>query len=176
MSILEGINAVNKIPLNELKTLMTAEYGSRTEIQKRKKELWNLSIKGDDIDGYTNHFHELAVMCPTLVTPEYKRLSLINRFDLKQRESAKATREGWKTNKEITTTATTPNNISKIEGKKLPRPIWLPSRGKGLSMELIAVQPMCAEKGNYRNKCLKRKDEQNEGARRRAYVMGMEEP
>ncbi|GJY69681.1 hypothetical protein Tco_0472663 [Tanacetum coccineum] len=31
-------------------------------------------MKGDDIDGYTNCFHELVVMCPTLVTPEYKKV------------------------------------------------------------------------------------------------------
>ncbi|GJS03419.1 putative reverse transcriptase domain-containing protein [Tanacetum coccineum] len=38
-----------------------------------EQELWILSMKGDDINGYTNHFHELAVMCPTLVTHEYKK-------------------------------------------------------------------------------------------------------
>ncbi|GJR71987.1 putative reverse transcriptase domain-containing protein [Tanacetum coccineum] len=63
-----GINAANQISLNELKTMMTAEYCPRTEIQKMEQELWTLSIKGDDIDGYTNRFHKLAVMCPTLVT------------------------------------------------------------------------------------------------------------
>ncbi|GJT47802.1 hypothetical protein Tco_0973959 [Tanacetum coccineum] len=39
-----------------------------------EQELWTLSMKGDDIDGYTNCFHELAVMCPTLVTPKYKKV------------------------------------------------------------------------------------------------------
>ncbi|GJS47165.1 hypothetical protein Tco_0597286 [Tanacetum coccineum] len=44
------------------------------EVEKEiEQESWNLTMKGDDIDGYTNHFHELAVMCPTLVTPEYKK-------------------------------------------------------------------------------------------------------
>ncbi|GKD27658.1 hypothetical protein Tco_1233872, partial [Tanacetum coccineum] len=33
-----------------------------------------LSMKGDDIDGYTNRFHELAMICPTLVTHEYKKI------------------------------------------------------------------------------------------------------
>ncbi|GKD77874.1 putative reverse transcriptase domain-containing protein [Tanacetum coccineum] len=54
--------------------MMTAEYCPRTEIQKIEQELWTLSMKGDDIDGYTDRFHELAVMCPTLVTPEYKKI------------------------------------------------------------------------------------------------------
>ncbi|GJX60467.1 putative reverse transcriptase domain-containing protein [Tanacetum coccineum] len=69
-----GINAANRIPWNELKTMMTAEYCPRIEIQKIEQELWTLSMKGDDIDGYTDRFHELAVMCPTLVTPEYKKI------------------------------------------------------------------------------------------------------
>ncbi|GJW02576.1 hypothetical protein Tco_1561432 [Tanacetum coccineum] len=43
------------------------------DIQKIEQELWNLTMKGDDIDGYTNLFHKLDVMCPTLVTPEYKK-------------------------------------------------------------------------------------------------------
>ncbi|GJT38605.1 hypothetical protein Tco_0938470 [Tanacetum coccineum] len=53
--------------------MLTAEYCLRTEIQKIEQESWNLTMKGDDIDGYINHFHELSVMCPTLVTPEYKK-------------------------------------------------------------------------------------------------------
>nr|GEW03636.1 reverse transcriptase domain-containing protein [Tanacetum cinerariifolium] len=31
-------------------------------------------MKWDDIDGYTNRFHKLAMMCPTLVAPEYKKI------------------------------------------------------------------------------------------------------
>ncbi|GJV62093.1 putative reverse transcriptase domain-containing protein [Tanacetum coccineum] len=34
----------------------------------------------------------------------------------------------------------------------------------------------CGEKGHYRNKCPKRKDQQNEGARERAYMMRTKEP
>ncbi|GJV11698.1 hypothetical protein Tco_1353239 [Tanacetum coccineum] len=34
-----GINAANQISLNELKTMMTAEYFPRTEIQKMEQEL-----------------------------------------------------------------------------------------------------------------------------------------
>ncbi|GJY28659.1 putative reverse transcriptase domain-containing protein [Tanacetum coccineum] len=51
-----GINAANQIPWNELKTMMTAEYCPRTKIQKMEQALWTLSMKGDDIDGYTNCF------------------------------------------------------------------------------------------------------------------------
>ncbi|GJT08210.1 putative reverse transcriptase domain-containing protein [Tanacetum coccineum] len=86
---------------------------------------------------------------------------------IKQQESIKATREGGKAIKEITTTTTavaaTVTN-SKTKGKRLPKPILLPQ----LREEVI--------KGHYRNKCPKRKDQQNKGARGRACVMRTEEP
>ncbi|GJS05922.1 reverse transcriptase domain-containing protein [Tanacetum coccineum] len=37
-------------------------------------ELWTLTLKGDDIEAYNNRFHELALMCPDLVTPEKKKI------------------------------------------------------------------------------------------------------
>ncbi|GKD22803.1 hypothetical protein Tco_1224506 [Tanacetum coccineum] len=40
-----------------------------------EQELWTLILKGDDIEAYNNRFHELALMCPDLVTPERKRLN-----------------------------------------------------------------------------------------------------
>nr|GEX60022.1 reverse transcriptase domain-containing protein [Tanacetum cinerariifolium] len=59
----EGIS----IPWNEFKTMMTIEYCPATEIQRMKQELWTLTLKGDDIEAYNNHFHELDLMCPDLV-------------------------------------------------------------------------------------------------------------
>ncbi|GJY02927.1 hypothetical protein Tco_0361079 [Tanacetum coccineum] len=43
-------------------------------IQKMEQELWTLTMKGDDIEGYNNRFFELALMCPDLVTPERKNI------------------------------------------------------------------------------------------------------
>ncbi|XP_071704838.1 uncharacterized protein [Rutidosis leptorrhynchoides] len=53
---------------------MIDEYCPRNEIQRLETELWNLKLQGMDISGYTNRFLELAFMCPTMVTPEYKRV------------------------------------------------------------------------------------------------------
>ncbi|GJU83072.1 hypothetical protein Tco_1285437 [Tanacetum coccineum] len=39
-----------------------------------EQELWSLTVKGDDIEGHNNRFHELALMCPDLVTPEKKKI------------------------------------------------------------------------------------------------------
>ncbi|GJW88381.1 putative reverse transcriptase domain-containing protein [Tanacetum coccineum] len=38
--------------------------------EKLEQELYNLKLKGTDIDGYTNRFHELALLCPRMVEPE----------------------------------------------------------------------------------------------------------
>ncbi|GJR41995.1 reverse transcriptase domain-containing protein [Tanacetum coccineum] len=54
--------------------MMTTEYCPTIEIQKIEQELWTLTMKGDDIEGYKNRFHELALMCPDLVTPEKKKI------------------------------------------------------------------------------------------------------
>nr|KAJ0217914.1 hypothetical protein LSAT_V11C300142370 [Lactuca sativa] len=44
------------------------------EIQKLEQELWTLTMKGSEINAFTARFNDLAVMCPALVTPEYKKI------------------------------------------------------------------------------------------------------
>ncbi|GKF70367.1 putative reverse transcriptase domain-containing protein, partial [Tanacetum coccineum] len=43
------------------------------------KELWTLTLKGDDIEAYNNRFHELALMCPELVPIEKKKIERYTR-------------------------------------------------------------------------------------------------
>nr|GFD48061.1 hypothetical protein [Tanacetum cinerariifolium] len=40
------------------------------ELTGTEQELYNLRMKGMDIDGYTNRFHELDLLCPRMVEPE----------------------------------------------------------------------------------------------------------
>ena len=54
--------------------MMTTEYCPTTEIQKMEQELWTLTLKGDDIEAYTNRFHELVLMCHELVSTESKKI------------------------------------------------------------------------------------------------------
>nr|GEZ84219.1 putative reverse transcriptase domain-containing protein [Tanacetum cinerariifolium] len=56
-----GIEAANNTPWSEVKKWMTEEFCPRSVIQRMEQELYNLRMKGMDIDGYTNRFHELAV-------------------------------------------------------------------------------------------------------------------
>lgn len=54
--------------------MLKEEYCSMGEIQAMEQELWNLKRKGLDIKAYTNRFNDLALLCPTLVTPECKKI------------------------------------------------------------------------------------------------------
>ncbi|GKD48319.1 putative reverse transcriptase domain-containing protein, partial [Tanacetum coccineum] len=69
-----GLVNANLIPWTEFKTMMTTEYSPATEIQMMEQELWTLTLKGDDIEAYTNCFHELVLMCPELMSTENKKI------------------------------------------------------------------------------------------------------
>nr|GEX40351.1 hypothetical protein [Tanacetum cinerariifolium] len=69
-----GIKAANNTPWSEVRKWMTEEFCPRSVIQRMEQELYNLRMKGMDIDGYTNRFHELAFMCPRMVEPEAVKL------------------------------------------------------------------------------------------------------
>nr|GEZ80819.1 putative reverse transcriptase domain-containing protein [Tanacetum cinerariifolium] len=65
-----GIEAANNTPWSEVRKWMTEEFCPWSVIQRMEKELYNLRMKGMDIDGYTNRFHELALLCSGMVEPE----------------------------------------------------------------------------------------------------------
>ncbi|GJS21326.1 hypothetical protein Tco_0449958 [Tanacetum coccineum] len=65
-----GIDATNGTPWTEVRKWMTEEFCPRSVLQRLEQELYNLKLKGTDIDGYTNRFHELALLCPRMVEPE----------------------------------------------------------------------------------------------------------
>ncbi|GKA81009.1 hypothetical protein Tco_0787701 [Tanacetum coccineum] len=39
-----------------------------------ENELWNLTVKGTDVIGYTKRFQELALICPYMDTPKEKKI------------------------------------------------------------------------------------------------------
>ncbi|GJX71269.1 putative reverse transcriptase domain-containing protein [Tanacetum coccineum] len=69
-----GSRDAKNIHVLNFKEMMTTEYCPDTEIQKMEQELWNLTLKGDDIETYINRFHELSLMCPELVPTENKKI------------------------------------------------------------------------------------------------------
>nr|KAJ0208297.1 hypothetical protein LSAT_V11C500256250 [Lactuca sativa] len=69
-----GIDAAKPMQWEELKRMLVEEYSPREEIQNLEQELWNITTKGSEINAYTARFNDLAVMCPALVTLEYKKI------------------------------------------------------------------------------------------------------
>nr|GFC59848.1 putative reverse transcriptase domain-containing protein [Tanacetum cinerariifolium] len=49
-----GIEAANNTPWSEVRKWMTDEFCPRSVIQRMEQEVYNLKMKGMDIDGYTN--------------------------------------------------------------------------------------------------------------------------
>ncbi|GKC67655.1 reverse transcriptase domain-containing protein [Tanacetum coccineum] len=58
----------------ELMKLMAKVYCPRTEIQKIESELWNLTVKNNDLAPYTQRFQELTMLCTKMVPEEEDRV------------------------------------------------------------------------------------------------------
>ncbi|GJW87031.1 reverse transcriptase domain-containing protein [Tanacetum coccineum] len=69
-----GVDQANQITWTELKRLLSNKYCPRTEVRKMEDELYNLTVKGNDLKPYVRRFQELAVLCPNMVPNTEKLL------------------------------------------------------------------------------------------------------
>ncbi|GJZ11826.1 putative reverse transcriptase domain-containing protein [Tanacetum coccineum] len=69
-----GTEAAFSMSWRELMKLMTGVYCPRNEIQKMETELWNLTVKNNDLTAYTQRFQELTMMCTKMVPKEEDRV------------------------------------------------------------------------------------------------------
>ncbi|GJR03548.1 putative reverse transcriptase domain-containing protein [Tanacetum coccineum] len=69
-----GAEAAFAMSWRELMKLMTEVYCPRNEIQKMESELWNLTVKNNDLAAYTQRFQELTMMCTNMVPEEEDRI------------------------------------------------------------------------------------------------------
>ena len=69
-----GFNTANAVSWEKLKVMIIEEYCPRSEMQGFEQELCNLTMKDSEIAAYINRFNDLAVLCPGMVTPGYKRI------------------------------------------------------------------------------------------------------
>ncbi|GJS57000.1 putative reverse transcriptase domain-containing protein [Tanacetum coccineum] len=139
---------------------------------KMKQELWNLIIKGDDIDGYTDHFHELALMCPFLVTPKYKKIERYI-WGLPERVKGNVTSSKPANIHEAVSMARGLVDQVKVGHQTRNCRVKTPATGGNTQQTIMCFG--CGENRHYKNKCPKRKDHQNEGAQGRTYVTRTEE-
>nr|GFA24455.1 hypothetical protein [Tanacetum cinerariifolium] len=69
-----GVDAAYAMKWAELMKLMTEVYCPRNEVQKMETELWNLTVKGNDLTAYIQRFQELILLCTRMVPDEEDRL------------------------------------------------------------------------------------------------------
>ncbi|GKA08370.1 putative reverse transcriptase domain-containing protein [Tanacetum coccineum] len=67
-------NCPEKYQVKELMKLMAKVYCPRNEIQKMESELWNLTMKNNDLAAYTQGFKELTMLCTKMVPKEEDRV------------------------------------------------------------------------------------------------------
>nr|GEX96648.1 reverse transcriptase domain-containing protein [Tanacetum cinerariifolium] len=65
-----GVDVVFAMTWRDLMKLMTEVYCPRNEIQKMETELWNLTVKNNDLTAYTQIFQELTLLCTRMVPGE----------------------------------------------------------------------------------------------------------
>ncbi|GJW53861.1 reverse transcriptase domain-containing protein [Tanacetum coccineum] len=65
-----GNDAAYRMPWKTLMKMMTKNYFPRSEIKKLETEFWNLSMKGTDVESYTQCFQELILLCSRMIPDE----------------------------------------------------------------------------------------------------------
>ncbi|GKE36695.1 reverse transcriptase domain-containing protein [Tanacetum coccineum] len=65
-----GHDAAYAMPWKTLMKMMTENYYPRSEIKKLETNLWNLTVKGTDVESYTQRFQELVLLCSRMVPDE----------------------------------------------------------------------------------------------------------
>nr|GEY86069.1 putative reverse transcriptase domain-containing protein [Tanacetum cinerariifolium] len=61
-----------------LMKMMIEVYCPRNEVQKIEAELWNLTVKGNDLTAYTQRFQELILLCTRMVPDEEDKVERQN--------------------------------------------------------------------------------------------------
>nr|GEU64074.1 putative reverse transcriptase domain-containing protein [Tanacetum cinerariifolium] len=69
-----GVDAAYAMIWAGLMKLMIEVYCPRNKVQKMETELWNLTVKGNDLTAYTQRFQELILLCTRMVSDEEDRV------------------------------------------------------------------------------------------------------
>ncbi|GJX42909.1 reverse transcriptase domain-containing protein [Tanacetum coccineum] len=83
-------DATYGMPWKTLMKMMTEAYCPRSEIKKLETELWNLTMKGIDVESYTQRFQELVLLCSRMISDETDK---VERSLIDQKVCAYATRQ-----------------------------------------------------------------------------------
>ncbi|GJX50350.1 reverse transcriptase domain-containing protein [Tanacetum coccineum] len=159
-----GVDQANQITWTELKRLLTNKYCPRTEVRKMEDELYNLTVKGNDLKPYVRRFQELAVLCPNMVPNTEKLLEAFIR-GLPQSNKAHSG-ASIKRQEAVKAYAVTPTENSRVghltKNCQNKRPA---TRSNQLAVTVICHA--CGEKWHYTNQCRNT----NINAQGRAYML-----
>ncbi|GJS52316.1 putative reverse transcriptase domain-containing protein [Tanacetum coccineum] len=162
-----GLANANQIPWSNVKAMMTTEYCPATEIEKMEQELWTLTLKGDDIEAYSNRFHELVLMRqePVRAYAAAPAGGKIYAGNLPKCNRCNYRCNLHHMNRVLKSARKCPNNVSPKKDCRFG------VQGAGNNFLQNVTCFGCGEKGHYKDKCPKARNQQNDGARARAYVV-----
>ncbi|GJR72917.1 putative reverse transcriptase domain-containing protein [Tanacetum coccineum] len=192
------VDAAFAMSWRELMKLMAEVYCPRTKIQKMESELWNLTVKNNDLAAYTQRFQELTMLCTKMV-PEEEDQNLqddvrmannlmdqkLKGYAMKNAENKRKFDNSQKDNRG----QQPPNKRQNVGGQNVARAYTAGNNERRvyngplpLSTSVNFIMKGHALQGHYRSDCPKLKD-QNRGnktgnksgigeARGKAYVLG----
>nr|GEZ13391.1 hypothetical protein [Tanacetum cinerariifolium] len=128
---------------DKVRKWMTEEFCPRSVLQRLEQKLYNLKLKGTDIDRYTNRFHELALLCPRMVEPE--QTDEVSEGEKRKGEGDRGDKRRdynhWQNQRRVIAgamTNVTPNDnevCPKCKNKKHEKKVRIPLEGKTLVIE-----------------------------------------
>ncbi|GJX01217.1 putative reverse transcriptase domain-containing protein [Tanacetum coccineum] len=176
---------------SNIKDMMTTEYCPSTEIQRMEQELWTLTLKGGAIEAYNNRFHELALMCHEFVPTEKKKIErYVHGFPERIKGNITSSKPAT-----LHDAINMPVNWSSKQFRVgLLELVKSNNNGRQENVRAYAAAPAggkiyagnlpkcndslqnvicfgCGEKGHFKDKCPKARNQQNDGACGRAYVV-----
>ncbi|GJS12658.1 RNA-directed DNA polymerase, eukaryota [Tanacetum coccineum] len=163
-----GLANANQIPWSNVKAMMTTEYCPSTEIQRIEQELWTLTLKGDDIKAYSNRFQELVLMCPKLVSTESKKIEKYIRGFPERIKGNITSLKPMALHEAINMARKLVEQSVQGHMEKDYR-VRLQGAGNDFLQNVTCFE--CGEKGHFKDKYPKAGNQQNNGARGRAYVV-----
>ncbi|GKB49470.1 putative reverse transcriptase domain-containing protein, partial [Tanacetum coccineum] len=188
-----GLVNANRIPWTEFKTMITTEYCPATEIQRMEQELWTFTLKGDDIEAnkikgnITSSkpatLHDAINMARELVEQAVQgRATRIGESNKRKWEDhQRNTNNNNPNNNNNNNNRNRNNNYHEQQNKRQETArayAAAPVEGRGYAGNIPRSYPLqdvtcygCGEKGHYKDKCPKRRNQQNERAHGRAYVV-----
>ncbi|GJR44578.1 reverse transcriptase domain-containing protein [Tanacetum coccineum] len=158
--------------------LVREEVGNRNEIQKKETELWNLTMKGNDLTAYTQRFQELILLCTRMVPNEEDRVERV------MLQGVMRVRGGWKVTQGIIIEQQPPFKRQNISGQNVVRAYTTGNNERrGDFTAIIATNTQralignqqgavcyeCRRPGNFRKDCPKLRN-QNRGNQTRKKV------